>query len=303
MSIRFGIVDCDTSHVVAFTQRLHHVDVAEDHWVDGAQIVAAVPLPTLITPERVAPFVEKLRGYGLEILEKPEQLIGMIDGVLVESNDGQVHRERALPFIEAGIPTWIDKPLACSTKDAIALVEAAQKHNVPLLSASSLRFDVTVQDVKDRRDELGAVYGVDAFSPATQHERNPGFFHYGVHGVEIVFSLMGTGCRRVRCVRTEGTDVAIGEWSDGRIGTVRGIRSGAKQIGFTAVTEKQVITTRSSSYGYREMLKQIVKMVETKHSPMTAQELIEPIAFQEAALVSMDRGGAAVDLKEVGLPA
>ncbi len=43
-------------------------------------------------------------------------------------------------------------------------------------------------------------------------------------------------------------------------------------------------------------------MIETKHSPMTSQELIEPIAFQEAALISMDRGGAPVDLKEVGLP-
>ena len=58
MTFRLGIVDCDTSHVVAFTQRLHHVDVGEDHWVNGAQIVAAVPLPTLVTPERVGPFVE-----------------------------------------------------------------------------------------------------------------------------------------------------------------------------------------------------------------------------------------------------
>ncbi len=302
MTLKLGIVDCDTSHVVAFTQRLHHVDVGEDHWVNGAQIVAAVPLPTLVTPERVGPFVEKLRGYGIEILEKPEQLIGKVDAVLVESNDGQVHRERALPFIEAGLPVWVDKPFACSTKDAIAMVEAAQRKNVPLLSASSLRFDVTVQDVKHRREELGAVHGVDAFAPGSQHERNPGFFHYGVHAVEIMYSLMGTGCRRVRGIRTEGTDVAVGEWGDGRVGTVRAIRNGAKQIGFTCVTEKQVITTRTSAYGYREMLKQIVQMFETKKSPLTGAELIEPVAFQEAALVSMDRGGAAVDLKEVGLP-
>jgi len=302
MTLKLGIVDCDTSHVVAFTQRLHHVDIAEDHWVDGAQIVAAVPLPTLITPERVGPYVEKLRGYGLQIFEKPEQLIGQIDAVLVESNDGQVHLARALPFIEAGIPTWIDKPFVCSTKHAIQLVEAAQKHNVPLLSASSLRFDVTVQDVKDRREELGPVHGVDAFSPAAQHERNPGFFHYGVHAVEIVYSLMGVGCRRVRCVRTEGTDVAVGEWGDGRIGTVRGIRQGAGQIGFTAVTQKQVITTRTSNYGYRELLRAIVAMFQTRKSPVSGQELIEVVAFQEAALISMDRGGAPVELKEVGLP-
>ena len=83
MTLRLGIVDCDTSHVVAFTQRLHHVDVAEDHWVDGAQVVAAVPMPSLVSPERVGPFTEKLREYGVRILDRPEQLIGEIDAVLV----------------------------------------------------------------------------------------------------------------------------------------------------------------------------------------------------------------------------
>ena len=74
MTLKLGIVDCDTSHVVAFTQRLHHVDIGEDHWVNGAQIVAAVPLPTLVTPERVGPFVEKLRAYyaATYSVEEPE---------------------------------------------------------------------------------------------------------------------------------------------------------------------------------------------------------------------------------------
>ena len=303
MTLKLGIVDCDTSHVVAFTQRLHHVDIAEDHWVEGAKVVAAVPLPSLVSQERVGPFTEKLREYGLEILEKPEQLIGKVDAVLVEANDGQVHLERALPFIEAGLPVWIDKPFACHTKDAIAIVEAAQRKGVPILSASSLRFDVTVQDVKDRAGELGRVVGVDAFSPATQHERNPGFFHYGVHGVEIVYSLMGKGCTRVRCLSLPGMDHALGEWGDGRLGTVRGIREGAKQIGFSVVTEKQCIATRTSAYGYRELLKQIVGMFTTKQPPVDYQELIEVVAFQEAAIRSTERKGEWVELKEVGLPA
>ena len=83
MPIRLGIVDCDTSHVVAFTQRLNHVGIAEDQWVDGAQVVAAVPLPSLVSPERVGPFTEQLRGYGVAILERPEELLGRIDAVLI----------------------------------------------------------------------------------------------------------------------------------------------------------------------------------------------------------------------------
>lgn len=93
MTFRLGTVDCDTSHAGAFTQRLHHIDIGEDHWVDGAQVVAAVPMPSLVSPERVPRFVEQLHGYGIQILEQPEQLIGMVDAVLVEANDGSVHRE------------------------------------------------------------------------------------------------------------------------------------------------------------------------------------------------------------------
>src|SRR5690348_14414869 len=99
MTIRFGIVDCDTSHVVAFTQRLNHLDIAEDQWVDGGRVVAAVSLPSAHSPERVERLTDQLRGYGIELLPRPEELIGKIDAVLLEANDSTVHRQRAMPFI------------------------------------------------------------------------------------------------------------------------------------------------------------------------------------------------------------
>jgi predicted dehydrogenase len=294
MTIRLGIVDCDTSHVVAFTQRLNHVGIGEDHWVEGAQVVAAVPLPSLVSPERVGPFTEQLRGYGVAILDRPDDLLGQVDGVLIESVDGSVHRERALPFIEAGVPVWIDKPFTCSTEDARALVASAQQRGVPIFSASALRYDLPVQDIVARRDELGRVLGVDAYTPASVHPRNPGFFHYAVHGVEIVYALLGPGCRTVRCIHEEGVDLAVGEWSDGRVATVRGTRQGAYGLGCTAFTEKAVVPVASSRYFYRELLKRVVRMFETGESPISGEELVEVVAFQEAANASMARGGEPV---------
>ena len=294
--IRLGIVDCDTSHVVAFTQRLNHLEIAEDQWVEGANVVAAVPLPSEVSPERVGPFTEQLRGYGVEILESPQELLGRIDGVLIESVDGSVHHERAMPFIEAGLPVWIDKPFTCRTDQARALVAAAARKGVPLLSASALRYDLSVQEVQAQREAVGRVLGADAYTPASTHPRNPGLFHYAVHGVEMMYALMGTGCRRVRCVHTAGADIATGEWEDGRLATVRGTREGSYGLGFTAFTEKKVIAGTSSKYYYRELLKRIVAMVQSGKSPLSGDELIEVVAFQEAANASMDRDGAPVAL-------
>ena len=122
-----------------------------------------------------------------------------------------------------------------------------------------------------------------------------------MHAVELAYALMGTGCRRVRCVRTEGADVALGEWADGRLATVRAVRDGAHQTGFVAITEKQAVQGRSSGYGYRELLKRVVRMCQTGEWPLPPEALVEPVAFQEAALLSVARDGAPVGLTEVGL--
>src|SRR5262245_30077137 len=110
--IRLGIVDFDTSHVVEFTKRLNHVDIAEEHWVDGAKVVAGVPGTSLIAPETIPKNVETLKKYGVPLFDDPAELLGKVDAVLIESVDGSVHLARAMPFLEKGMPTYVDKPFA-----------------------------------------------------------------------------------------------------------------------------------------------------------------------------------------------
>lgn len=294
---RLGIVSCDTSHVVQFTMRLNHIGISEDQWVDdGAQVVAAVPGSSLVSPERIPGFVQQLRDFGVEILERPEDLLGRVDAVLVEANDGSVHAELALPFVEAGLPVFVDKPFVTTVEDARRMVQAARAKGAPLFSASSLRYALEVQRVKQDAG-VGRIVGADVYGPAALHPRNPGLFHYGVHAVEMLYELMGTGCESVRCVWEEGAEVVVGRWSDGRLGTVRGTRSGAHSYGFTAFGEKQVVpATVDARFIYRELLKVIVRMLKTSSWPLSADELVEPVAFQVAAYESAQRKGEEVRL-------
>ena len=299
--LKLGIVDCDTSHVVQFTMRLNHIEIEEEQWVDGANIVAAVPLPSAILPqENIDAYVEKLRGWGLEIVDKPEALLDMgLDGVLIEAVDGSVHLERARPFLEAGMPLYIDKPFTCSSADAKEILRLAGENNVPVFSTSSLRYGLEVQEViQDAGDAYGKVIGANAWSPASLQERNPGLFNYGIHGVEPLFTLMGSGCQAVWTVFQEGTEVTVGLWDDGRIGTMRGTRAGAHAYGFTAWCEKQVITTQiNAGYIYRELLKKMVGMFTTRIPPVELQETLEIVAFIEAAMESAANDGKRVELK------
>ncbi len=298
--IRIGIVDFDTSHVVAFTQRLNHIGTSEEQYVDGAKVVIGCPGESIMSPERIPGFTKTMQEYGVSLVDKPEEIIGKVDAVSIESVDGSVHYERAKPFLEAGIPMFIDKPFTCSLEDAKKIADLADKKGVPLFSSSSLRYALEVTALKEQEGEVGKVVGVDAYSPASLHARNPGLFNYGIHGVETLYALMGPGCQSVSCASTEGTDVVTGLWKDGRIGTMRGTRQGAHSYGFTAFCEKKVqVSTINAGYIYRELLKRIVKMFETGEPPIDISETVEIVAFIEAASLSAQQDGRKINIEGI----
>ncbi len=89
------------------------------------------------------------------------------------------------------------------------------------------------------KGKIGAVLGADTFSPATLEKTHPDlFFWYGIHGVEILYTAMGVGCKNVVRINTNDTDIVVGTWKDGRVGTFRGTRTGKHDYGGTVYGEK-----------------------------------------------------------------
>jgi predicted dehydrogenase len=219
-----------------------------------------------------------------------------VDVVLLETNDGRLHLEQALQVMKAGKRMFIDKPVAASLADTISIFEAANHYKVPVFSSSSLRFDPVVQDIAGGK--IGKVLGADTFSPATIEKTHPDLFWYGVHGVEALFTLMGTGCKSVSRVYTENTDLVVGLWNDDRIGTFRGTRSGIYDIGGTAFGEK-ANSSLEEEHGYNPLLIKIIEFFKTGIVPVTANETIEIFAFMAAAEESKFKKGTAVDIEEV----
>ena len=291
--IRIGIVGFDTSHAVEFTKRINHVGISEDHWVYGGRVVMGYPggPSSFVTDEVLNQRTNMISGFGVEIVDSPDKLIGEVDAIMLEVQDGGKHLSYARPFIEAGIPLFIDKPFTCSVDDAKRIVELAAERRVPIFSSSSLRYALEIQEVKSRT-ELGCILGVDAYSPGTLHHKNPGLFNYGIHGVEIIYALMGTGCKSVRCIWDKRWEKVIGLWGDGRIGTLRAVREGARGYGFSAFYERGIVsTTIDTTYIYRELLKRVMEMFQTGKPPINPEETVEIMSFIEAALESSKRGG------------
>jgi virulence factor len=288
--IKLGILDFDTSHSVEFTKRLNHIGDDKDQFVEGAKVVIGCPGESKLSPERIPDFTKAMQKMEVPLVDKPADMIGKVDVMLIEAVDGSVHYERAKPFLEAGIPCFVDKPFACSVADARKIVDSAAKKKLPLFSSSSLRFAPEI--VEYMAQPKNKVLGTVAWGPASLHERNPGLFHYGIHAVEVLYTLMGPGCESVTCTSDKDVDVASGHWKDGRVATVRGTRTGAGAYGAVVFGEKATQNLNiGTKYIYRELLKKIVETYTTGKSPIDISVTVEIVAFIEAAFKSANNHG------------
>jgi len=292
--LRVGIIGLDTSHAIVFTDMLNNPKASKA--LAGCPVVAAYPpgSPDIeSSTSRIPKYTAEMRKKGIEIVDSIDALLTRVDVVLLETNDGRPHLEQVLPVLKAGKPVFIDKPVAGSLVDAVAIYDEARRLGVPLFSASSLRFGRKIQAM--RHGAVGKIVGCDAYGSSPIEPTHPDLFWYGIHGVETLYTIMGTGCQRVTRTKTAGTDFVVGEWEGGRVGTFRGIRSGHHDIGGTAFGTEG-IQAFDWPDGYEPLLIEVVKFFRTGKPPVSAEETLEMFAFMEAADESNRRGGVSVSI-------
>jgi hypothetical protein len=299
--IRIGIIGTDTSHVTAFTKLLN--DKSDPNHVPGARVVAAFKggSPDVESSRtRVDKFAAELKDkWGVEFVDSIDALCAKVDAVLLESVDGRPHLEQVRPVFKAKKRVFIDKPLTASYADAREIARLSRESGVPFFSSSSLRYVPDVQAVKNS-EKHGGIRGAFTFGPENLEPHHPDLFWYGIHAVEMLYTLLGPGCEQVMRMKTDIGDTVVCKWKDGRIGTMRGLIQGKQDYGAVAFGANAVLTTPvPMKSDYRGLLVEIVKFFQTGVSPVPPDEMLEIIAFMEAAELSKNRKGAAVQLSEV----
>ncbi len=286
---RVGIIGLDTSHSIAFTEALNGKSVKPE--LKNYRITAAYPYGSKeieSSAKRIPDYIEKVKALGVKIVDSVDALLEEVDYVMLETNDGTLHLEQAMKVIRAKKPVFIDKPVAASFADVRKIYDEANKQGVPIFSASSLRYMKTVQDAI--AGKVGKILGADTFSPALLEPHHPDFFWYGIHGVEMLIALMGPDCVELSRMHTEGTDIVMARWSDGRLGSFRGTRTGKHTYGGTAYGESGDLTLGPYD-GYDALIIEIIKFFDSGKSPVDEKETMAIYAFMEAADKSKQNNG------------
>lgn len=296
--ITLGLIGLDTSHVIAFTEIINKPE--HPRHVPGGRVTAAFQGGSAdleASYSRVEEYTRRLQEeFGVEIVPSIDELCNRVDAILLTSVDGRPHLEQVKPVFQAGKRVFIDKPLAGSLADAIAIYELGKKHGVPWFTSSAYRFYDSLKALKAQ--DVGEVMGAISYGPAYLEPTHPDLFWYGVHPVEALYTLLGTGCQKVSCFSSETFHAATGEWQGGRMGTLYGLRTGATPHKVTVFGSKAVAEQQGGG-DYAPLVKAMMDFFHTGIPPIAPEESLEIFAFMEAAHESLRRGGEPVTLAEV----
>ena len=304
-TFRIGIIGLDTSHVTAFTAAFNKAAAGSE--LAGFKVVAAFPggsADVESSRTRIAGFTQKLKEAGVEIVDSLADLPPKVDAVLLESVDGRPHLAQAKAVFAANkkadhkLPLFVDKPAAGSLADLLEIYRLAEESGTPCFTSSSLRYDPAVVAMRGN-PKFGDVLGCGTFGPCALEEHHPDLFWYGIHAVEILFTVMGPGCESVSCTAIKDTHVVTGVWRDGRVGTFRGLRAGKEDYGAFVFGSKSNGLSENVKAGYEPLLVEIAKFFRTGQPPVSAAESLEIYAFMQAADDSKRAGGASVSIADV----
>jgi hypothetical protein len=294
--LRAGIIGTDTSHVPQFTK------IFQSHPEWKVKVVAAFKggSPDLpLSATRVDKFAATIQAdHGVELVESLDALIGKVDVVLLTSVDGRPHLAQVTPVFTAGKRVFIDKPLAASLEDVRRIVQLSKQTGTPFFSASTVRFHPDLPRLRENPG-VGKVSTVRATYVLNKIEFHPDLFYYGIHGVEALYTVMGTGCVALSRKVEGDADVTTCRWKDGRLGVYHGIPKADSKLPLVTVTGQNGTASTSGAGDSDGLVRAVAEFFHTGRSPVDVAQTIEVFEFMTAAEMSKERNGAEVPLAEL----
>ena len=226
------------------------------------------------------------------VVSRPEEMIGQIDAVICATDIGKEHVERCAPFVEAGTPIFIDKPLTDNEEDLKTIVGWVE-NGAKIMSSSSLRYNKSLEIFYGNHYELGNIRYI--LSPMPKYWET-----YGMHAVEQIFPLVGPGFEWVQNVGTyERPMVHLHHQNGCEVDIPMGY--GLQTNGVTILGEQgsRVISDTDSFYAFKKQLEIFVEYLRTGIAQHPFTDTIEMAKIIIAGIRSREEQGRRVFLSEI----
>ena len=228
------------------------------------------------------------------VVAKPTDVIGHVDAVIIGTDIGGEHVTRARPFVEAGLPVFVDKPLADNAADLKVFTDWVAQGKA-IMSSSSMRYTKEFIPYRLSTHDLGALRFVSITTPKSWET-------YGIHALEAIYPILGPGFVSVRNTGTKDRNIVHLKHKCGADAIV--VASYDMSGGFGALTlcgtagQKQ-LTSGDSFYSFKAQLVAFVDYLRTGVRPFPFAETVELIHLVIGGIRSREEGGREITLAEL----
>jgi hypothetical protein len=291
MSFKLGLVGLCTSHPGAWVPIIR--ELVQEGFVD-VEVVAAWDSGET-RPEGFA------RTFCAEndiptAVDRLEDLVDLVDGAIVHTTNWDRHLEQARPFVDAGKPVLIDKPIVGNLQEANLVLDWV-KQGKRITGGSSLRFSAPVAEfLAQPIEERGQIHTAYAATGVDD-------YNYGIHAYAIMFALMGSGIRSARYLGFSGQKNVQLTWKDGRMGLLTIGKNAWLPFRIMVVTDTKTEFIDGSAGGspYRSLLEAELPYLtgQTDAPPIPMDELLEPELAALAARTSWMNQGCEVFIDDL----
>ena len=248
--------------------------------IPGAEVVSVWTQDTKLS-EKIAKATKISK-----VVHAPEDMIGEVDAVLLARDDAANHIRFAAPFLKAGLPVYIDKPIALSKADLRKLYELEQ-YPGQIFTCSALRFSHEFVLSQEDRKEIGDIRKIVAFTPKSWSK-------YAVHIIEPVINMLpatdrpvsfGGGLAASLCNENSGS--LLVDWCSGIQTAFFAVGDGVSPISIRVIgtsAYKELVFSDSFS-AFKTALEVFVEGIKNR-------SVASPKAFNELVVELLERGGA-----------
>jgi predicted dehydrogenase len=280
-SIINGVFDGDEIARVGYPGVAAYLEANRDTLgIDGAKVTQVWTQDPKIS--------ESIAGSGgiAHIADNLEDMIGKVDAVILSRDDPENHVALAKPFIDAGVPLYIDKPLAMTLKD-LAYFSAAHAQGKFIMSCSSTRYANECRAVKTELTALGKPELITAVGKKD-------WLKYGVHLLEAVFALMDDPRPlSVRHVGEDQKDIVQVQFENGLMAVFHLYMDIAPTLQISVFGQKgwRLIELKNSYSMFRDNIIEFIRSVRDRESRLSFAKTENIIRTLIAANESLQQGG------------
>ena len=224
--MKIGMVGTDSTHAIAFSERLKKKGHDLFAYRGGSSIE--------LSRTRIEQVSGELRKSGIPFTNTLQELAHICDAFIITSVDASQHFEQFADLSASEKPVFIDKPLAQNYEQARSIIELANEKGIPFMSCSALRFAEEIQLAKSKK----RIEAVDIITPLPMLQELD-YFYYGIHAMEMITVLKGTSVKDIAVTFNDQQHFITFTFQDGTISSIRGYLQHRQSFQFVTHTQQQ----------------------------------------------------------------